>query len=191
MDPAVSGFIAWLTGLEGAPPPLSWIGGFFIIGGIFYVTIGEYMRKMQDEGSPVPPWIQTLDLSYWLGRCMKFSRGYETMSQMPSSRDDDSRRGLGELEAMEVDVEMSQSVHSLRRHSISLSLSDPMGDKAVISTEQPINDMDVAIASISAPVPEILLEGQPSAPDGGTLMGVAVRRRLSDAVPPTVDELAY
>jgi hypothetical protein len=199
VDPAVSGFIAWVAGLEGAPPLLSWFGGIFIIGGIFYVSIGEYMRKLQHEGTAVPAWIQSLDVGYWLKKCVKFRGGYETMNQ---TQHDDSRRGEG-MAAMDVqssaDVEMSMSVsaHSPRHSSIGLSLSssnlslsvpDAVVEAALIPSEQPA-EAGGAEPTLVVEVPEILLDGAPPAPDGSNLRD-GVRRRLSDA-PPQMEDSAY
>lgn len=191
VDPAVAGFIAWVAGLEGAPPILSWVGGAFIVGGIFYVTIGEYMRKLQYEGIPVPTWILILDFSYWLKKCSPFRGGYENMNQ---AQQDDSRRGLGEVMVpmdvqSSVDLEMMTSVHS--QHHNSLSTSDTVVDVALVSSEQPLAvDGAGEFASSVVEVPEILLDGSLS-PHDGSGQRDGVRRRLSDATAIQTDDLSY
>ncbi|CAE7413937.1 unnamed protein product, partial [Symbiodinium microadriaticum] len=92
IDPAISGFIAWVAALEAAPPLLSWIGGGFIITGVFYVTIGEYTRKLADEGKAAPTWLQYFDLIAWLLKCRTGlavvsagKKGYDSMGDNDSA----------------------------------------------------------------------------------------------------------
>jgi hypothetical protein len=54
VDPALSGMFAWLAGLEGIPPLLTWIGGVVVIGGVAAITRGEYSRERGEESLVKP-----------------------------------------------------------------------------------------------------------------------------------------
>ena len=49
IDPAVTGVISWLIGLEDIPGTFTTIGGVIVIGGVACIMIGEHQRKLLDE----------------------------------------------------------------------------------------------------------------------------------------------
>lgn len=44
LDPIITAFLAWFSGLEGLPSIYSWLGGFIVIAGVTLITYGESLR---------------------------------------------------------------------------------------------------------------------------------------------------
>lgn len=48
VDPAITGVISWLVGIEGVPDVYTWSGGIVVIGGVLMVIFGENQRLKQE-----------------------------------------------------------------------------------------------------------------------------------------------
>jgi hypothetical protein len=61
VDPAITGLIAWLCGIEGVPDIATWAGGFVVVFGVGLIIVGESRResaekeKMASAGSTADP----------------------------------------------------------------------------------------------------------------------------------------
>jgi hypothetical protein len=51
IDPLTTGFISYICGIETLPKLHVWIGGFTVILGVLFVTIGEHYRTSSEQGS--------------------------------------------------------------------------------------------------------------------------------------------
>lgn len=49
LDPFITAFLAWITGLEGLPSIFSWIGGLIVISGVALISYGEKSRHPQSK----------------------------------------------------------------------------------------------------------------------------------------------
>ena len=181
IDPAVSGFIVWVAGLESAPPLLSWIGGAFIIAGVFYVTIGEYCRKLADEKKAVPVWVHYFDPSMLLRMCCTgvasvsaSKKGYDCMDHNDSGHLQGGTMDLGmtDFEDMSVmtavELEMTQSPHfappSLSQHGLSavapiLPHADSPPPPPSLATDAPPEEVVTQAMALHHSEAETLLEG--------------------------------
>lgn len=48
IDPAVTGIISWMAGIEGLPDASTVVGGLVVVAGVVFITVGELQR----EGTP-------------------------------------------------------------------------------------------------------------------------------------------
>jgi hypothetical protein len=48
VDPAITGIISWLVGIEGVPDVYTWSGGIVVIGGVLIVIFGENQRLKEE-----------------------------------------------------------------------------------------------------------------------------------------------
>ena len=46
VDPAITGIISWLVGLEHIPNVVIWIGGCIIVGGVCTISYGEHIKEL-------------------------------------------------------------------------------------------------------------------------------------------------
>jgi drug/metabolite transporter (DMT)-like permease len=48
VDPAITGIISWLVGIEGVPDVYTWSGGIVVLGGVLIVIFGENQRRKEE-----------------------------------------------------------------------------------------------------------------------------------------------
>jgi len=49
VDPAVTGLISWLIGVEGLPDVFTICGGFIVVLGVALVTVGEHSNSLRSQ----------------------------------------------------------------------------------------------------------------------------------------------